>query len=151
MNALHAILTAILPAVGFAGAAGLARLIVASSLNPMAAAFPPREHLPDAVTRRLQSFSFGIVNFGGCVIATADSAHLHLSPHTLAGVFGMKAMSVPWDALALRPARPSSRFLSATARAGARSWTIRGPRWCLELAGPPPDPSDLHSAPESHQ
>lgn len=149
MNALHAILTALLPAAGFAGAAGLARLIVAASLGPMAAAFPPREHLPDAVTRRFQSFSFGIVNFGGCVIATADSAHLHLSSHTLARVFGMKPMSVPWDALTLRPARPSSRFLVATARAGAGSWTIRGPRWCLELAAPLPVNPDPPAAPES--
>lgn len=149
MTLFHPIVLSLLPLLILAASVSLGRAIVGASLGPLAAAFPPREHRPDAVTRRYQSFSFGIVTFGRSVLATADSAHLHLSPHTLARVFGMKPMSVPWDALTLRPARPSSRFLVATARAGAGTWTIRGPRWCLELAAPPPARSDPPVAPES--
>lgn len=113
------------------------RLLVRQMLGPMAKAFPFQSPSPEGVSRGRQSFSIGFTNFTGCVRATADAEHLHLEPHSLARWFGMPSMSIPWHAIAMKPGSAGRRMMTATVSSGKQRWTLKGPRWCLELANPP--------------
>jgi len=104
----------------------------------LAAQFPAVEPATDAVERRFQSFRFGLINAGFSVHVAVDSAHLHLRPVRLLRWLGAKAVSVPWDAVEVKPGRGAWR----SARVG--SLRLTGPAWALDLASPPtpPDASD---------
>jgi hypothetical protein len=102
----------------------------ASTLKPLRDAFPPVEPAPDAVRKRFQSFGFNLVNLGGCVHVAADDLWLHLRPARVARWVGMRDMSIPWAAITLERVRGKW----AVAKVGGVS--VRGPAWCLALAGP---------------
>lgn len=105
--------------------------IVGMVLKPLAQAYPPVEPAPDAVTKRFQSFSFGMCNFGCGVHASVDDDYLHLTPVSFSKFFGLRPMSIPWGKI--QP-RPKPRFGSALkVRVGLTD--ITGPAWCLSLAG----------------
>ncbi|HYD00223.1 MAG TPA: hypothetical protein VEB22_03275 [Phycisphaerales bacterium] len=99
-------------------------------VRPLAAAYPAVEPAADAVRRRFQSFSFDFVSFGRCVHVAVDARYLHLRPASLARWLGMRDMSVPWGAIAVK----KMRRRSAVASLGKT--TVRGPAWCLSLAAP---------------
>lgn len=110
----------------------LLRAMVDSNWNAIAERHPPVEPLPDAVRRNFQSFSVGSLNLGGCIHVAADENHLHLYPSWFARRMCARPMSIPWDAMqeiAGRGRGKSVRLLNP-------SITMRGPRWCLELAPP---------------
>lgn len=112
---------------------GTVLTMCAAALRPLHTAFPPVEPAPDAVRRRFQSFGFDMMNFGGCVHVAVDERHLHLRPALLARWFGLRDMSVPWGSIALEKVKGKS----AVARVGKTR--LRGPAWCLTLAGPAPE------------
>jgi len=113
----------------------VARGLIRSHLHRLFAACPPHTPLPGAIHRRFQSFSIGIVNLGGSIHVSADSDHLHLNPAMLVRWFGMKPVSIQWEAIAVDPVKRSFTN-AATIRIDGASWTMRAPRWCLELARP---------------
>lgn len=101
-----------------------------AALRPLREAFPPVEPLPSAVRRRYQSFGFDLMNFGMCVHVAADERWLHLRPARFARWAGLRDMSIPWEAITLRKVK------GGTAVAEVRGTRVRGPAWCLRLAGP---------------
>lgn len=102
----------------------------AGALRPLSEEFVPVEPAPDAVRKRFQSFGFNLVNLGGCVHVAVDERWLHLRPARVARWFGMRDMSIPWEAIELERVRGKS------AVAQVRGTSVRGPAWCLSLAGP---------------
>lgn len=108
-----------------------------SFARPLVRAFPSHAAKPDAVTRKFQSFAFDHFSLGCCVHAAVDDEFLHLHPAAIARLCGMTPISIPWSAITLRPSRAKSRYLKADLRAETKSWSLHGPRWCLELAAPP--------------
>lgn len=112
----------------------LVPMIVRSYYGPIPAAHPPAEPEPGAVRRNFQSFSFGILNLGMCVHVLADERHLHLRPSLVARLLRVRPASVPWDAIELEPPGRLGRHRNARI-AGQH---VRGPAWCLELAGRAP-------------
>lgn len=103
--------------------------ICGSMLKPIVAAFPPAQPKPDAVARRFQSFRFGMMNFGCCVHVLADEHCLHLRPAWLARLAGLREISIPWEAIRLGSVR------GKWAQATVLGCDVRGPAWCLSLAG----------------
>ncbi|MCH2133187.1 MAG: hypothetical protein MK116_05490 [Phycisphaerales bacterium] len=95
--------------------------------RPIAGQYPPQAHGEDAITRKMQSFSLGIVNMGMSINATADSAHLHLEPVAWLRFFGASRMSIPWTDL-----KPHGRG-GRSARLGTTGPVLQGPKWCMEL------------------
>ena len=93
-------------------------------------AFPARDPLADAVSRRHQSFRVNLLNFGFCINVAVDEQHLHLTPIKPLRLLGAKGSSIPWESIRIKKRSPRGRWL--TAKAG--SHTIKGPAWCLELA-----------------
>lgn len=100
--------------------------------EPLMKQFPDREPLADALTRRHQSFRIGILNLGWSVHVAADDEHLHLTPVRWMQRLGARPVSIPWEAIELRPSRPGGRY--TTAKIG--TLTMKGPAWCLDLADP---------------
>ncbi len=91
--------------------------------------FPARPLRPDAVSRRFQSLRLDIVNFGFSFTVVVDEAHLHLQPAKLMRWVGARPASIPWESITIQKRSP--RWI--TAHIGRH--TIKGPAWCLELAG----------------
>lgn len=108
----------------------LVRTLVRAGWDTLAEKFPAQPVHPDAVRRDFQSFGFDMYNFGLCVHAAADSSFLHLLPTAFLRWLGCRAMSIPWERIELES---SSRRWAKAQIAGAR---VKGPAWCLSLAGP---------------
>ena len=104
------------------------RLMVAQSWNPIAEAHPPTTPAPDALTRRRQGISVGLVNLGMCFTISVDEHALHMVPNRFGRVLGLRPASIPWDAI---EAKKRGR-LSSRVRVAGRDLTA--PRWCLDLA-----------------
>ena len=109
-----------------------------SIARPMSRLFPPQPARPDEVAREFQSFRIDFFSFGYSMHVAVDEQFLHLRPAALARLFGMTPLSIPWPSITLRPGRAKSKFMRADVRADGKSWSMLGPRWCLELATPPP-------------
>lgn len=102
-----------------------------AGLAKLAAKYPPTEPAPGAVRKGLQSFSFGLINLGGCIHVAVDEHRLHLSPAWLARTLvRMRPMSIPWDAIKPSKYPGRSRRWATVAIDGV---DVRGPRWCLDL------------------
>lgn len=105
-----------------------------AGLGELAAKHPPVTPAPGAVRRRFQSFSFGMLNLGGCIHVTVDEHHLHLDPAWFARALArMRPMSIPWTAI--RSPKPDGRSWRGM-RATIDGVDVRGPKWCLEMASP---------------
>ncbi len=104
------------------------RLLVAQAWNPIAEAHPRTAPAPDAVTRRRQGISVGLVNLGMCFTISVDEHALHLVPNALGRLLGLRPASIPWDAI---EAKKRGRFFSRVRVAGR---DLAAPRWCLDLA-----------------
>lgn len=104
--------------------------VVDANWNPLAEKFPPMAPAPNVVSRSFQSFKVGVLNLGGCIHAAVDDSYLHLSPSWLARRMRAKAMSIPWSAMTAIEGRGRGRAVNIR----DLGVTIRGPRWCLELA-----------------
>ena len=85
----------------------------------------------DAVRRGFQTLSVNRLNFGLCINIAVDEQHLHLQPAKAFGWLGARPASIPWDAIEIQ--KPGSRWI--TARCGPHR--IKGPAWCMKLAGTP--------------
>lgn len=106
------------------------RAWVKMTFAELAAAFPPVDPSPGAVTRRYQGISVDNLNFGFCFIVTVDEHGVHFAPMRLARTFGARGFSVPWDAVNMQ-GRRRGRWMQK-ARIG--KWEITGPAWALKLA-----------------
>lgn len=120
--------------VAVLGTVVLVDLIVVPALvrmgwNQFGDRFAPAEILPDHIRRNFQSFSFGIFNYGMCVHVAADRDHLHLLPSKFLRWCRCRAMSIPWEQIQVVKRR--GKWIEAK----VGMITIRGPAWCLELAG----------------
>jgi len=105
-------------------------------LEPHFSAQPPSE---TSYGRKFQSFSIGPVNYGFAIHVIIDDQYLHLSPAWIVSRFGLKPISIPWNAIQpLSPTMPTGK----TARVQARKQTITGPEWCFEL---------LYSSPQTQE
>lgn len=91
--------------------------------------FPAGPPAPGAVTKRCQSFSVGLLNLGYGVHVSVDQEHLHLTPTLLCRGFGLRPVSVPWDAVQVVGAFPFGRR-----RALIAGVKVIGPAWCLDVA-----------------
>ncbi|MBX3374190.1 MAG: hypothetical protein KF817_10165 [Phycisphaeraceae bacterium] len=96
--------------------------------QPMLAPFPARPPAPDAVHRRFQSFSVGIVNMGFSIHVAVDEAFLHLRPVAPWRWLGARDASIPWTAMT-----PVGRAARVARLPGGHQ--IVGPRWCMRLVG----------------
>ena len=99
--------------------------------NRLADAHPPVPVLEPAESRRYQSFRLGLFNLGFSVHVTADTERLHLTPMMPLRLIGMRAMSLPWEAIELKPHGLRKRW--RTARVGG-GLDLHGPAWGLGLA-----------------
>jgi len=103
---------------------------------PLAARFPAVPIAPDAVRRDFQSYRVGLTNLGGMVHTAVDGSHLHLLPARLGRWCGMRAASVPWEAI--EPIRLRGKRQAQVKLGGE---TVVGPAWALRMAfgdaGPP--------------
>ena len=105
--------------------------IVRFGWGPLPRAFPARDPLADAVSRKHQSFRINLLSFGFCINVAVDEQHLHLTPIKPLRAIGAKGSSIPWESIRIEKRPTRGRWLKAK----AGSHTIRGPAWCLELAG----------------
>ncbi|MEO1534442.1 MAG: hypothetical protein AAFS11_02630 [Planctomycetota bacterium] len=103
----------------------------AGGWNGLAEKHPQTTPIEPSETRRFQSFALGMFNLGFCIHVTADPERLHLMPVTPMRLLGMRPMSLPWEALDLKP--PGRRKNWRTARVGV-GLDLHGPAWCLGLA-----------------
>ncbi|MCC5787403.1 MAG: hypothetical protein JJU33_11965 [Phycisphaerales bacterium] len=103
-------------------------MLVRDSWTPIAEAHPPVEPAPDAVVKRWQSFSAGMLNLGWSVDVAVDERHLHLRPSPLGRVIRLRPASVPWEAVEF----VREGWLSAKVKIAGRE--LRGPKWCLTMA-----------------
>lgn len=101
---------------------------MASTLREIPARFPYRPPLPGSVRREFQSFRIDLVNVGWGYHIEVDEVCLHLFPARFERWLGVAPASIPWGDITL----VSSGRFGCTVK--VRSWTIRGPAWCLELA-----------------
>ncbi|MEO1585467.1 MAG: hypothetical protein AAFR96_12970 [Planctomycetota bacterium] len=104
---------------------------LAGKWNKLAGDHPPTEPSEPSETRRFQSFALGIFNLGFCIHVTVDEDRLHLTPVRPLRAAGMRAMSLPWEAVELRP--PGRRKSWRAMRVGP-GVDLHGPAWCLGLA-----------------
>ncbi|MEM1330476.1 MAG: hypothetical protein AAGG07_07940 [Planctomycetota bacterium] len=109
------------------------RALVKGAFNDMARAHPATDPLPDAVSKRFQSFQIGIVNLGLCVHVAVDDECLHLTPIKLFRCIGALPSSVPWSAV-----EPVGKPGKRRAKVKIGMTQLRGPAWALSLATPPP-------------
>jgi len=79
----------------------------------------------DAVTRRFQSFSMGIINIGYGVHVTVDVDHLHLTPTKFMRWLGITSASIPWEQIEVL--RPGAR----TTEVRINGQILKGPSWCF--------------------
>ncbi len=99
---------------------------------PLQRQYPEQPVLEGAVSRSMQSFSFGgLARFNNALRITVDERHLHIAPFVLFSSFGARRISIPWDRIDdVRPA-----FWPGMLKATLDGRTISGPAWCLRLAG----------------
>lgn len=90
--------------------------------------YPPVEPLPGAVTKRFQSFSFGLMNAGMSMHVTADESYLHLEPVRFVRWFGMMPLSIPWEAFG-KVTKRGKMFTTVMLDKTA----LVGPNWCMSL------------------
>ena len=97
--------------------------------NRMLSNYPPCEVPASATCRSFQSFSIGWVNMGLSINAAVDDTYLHIEPILPWRILGAASASIPFDAMT-----PVGK--GRTVRID--SWTMSGPKWCLEKAYDPP-------------
>ncbi len=112
-------------------------LIVRASWKPLEADFPARQPNTASYGRKFQSFAIGLVNYGYSIHVVIDDECLHLRPIWLVSRFGLKPVSIPWEAIQPIKYAKSTR---KTMRVKIRKQTITGPKWCFELIA-----ASLHS------
>lgn len=108
--------------------------VIAAMMNGVkefAARFPARPHAPGAVRREFQSIGIDYYNLGFSVHITVDESCLHIEPAWLMRRLGMPRISIPWEAIELK--KRGGTILPAVAKVGKT--TLKGPDWCLKLAG----------------
>ena len=94
--------------------------------KPIARTYPEQEHGTDALTKKFQSFSLGIINMGLSIHATVDESFLHLRPVTWLRALGASPMSIPWDEMKRLDKKGRSVILNGGHR-------LVGPAWCFEM------------------
>jgi len=94
--------------------------------KPIARNYPEQEHGPDALTKRFQSFSLGMINMGLSIHATVDESFLHLKPVTWLRALGASPLSIPWDEMKRLDKKGRSVILNGGHR-------LVGPAWCFEM------------------
>ncbi len=124
----HPLVTVAFVTLLFVGVTLLSRAIIRLMMRRIDRLYPPSTPAVDAVRRGGQSFSFGPVNATMSIHVAADESHLHLTPISLLRLFGMRSMSIPWEAIEVHSA---GRWFTTAKIAGV---TVRGPSWCLRLA-----------------
>lgn len=92
--------------------------------------WPPQPPGDGAVTKRFQSFRFGIVNASWSMHVTVDEQFLHFVPTRIMRWVGCRAISIPWQDIEI-VSHLLGRWTTVRLADGSR---IAGPRWCLELA-----------------
>ncbi len=102
---------------------------MASCLREIPARYPFRPPLPGAVRREFQSFRIDMINVGWGYHVEVDENHLHLFPTRFERWLGVTPASIPWDEIKT----VSMGRWTCSVKIG--KWSVRGPRWCLELAG----------------
>ncbi len=111
-------------------AATIISLLFRSSWKPLEIHFPAQTPSETSYGRKFQSFSIGLVSYGFSIHVVIDDQYLHLSPAWIASRFGLRPISIPWEAIQpLSPTLP----IGNTAKVLVRKQTITGPKWCLEL------------------
>jgi hypothetical protein len=103
-----------------------------SQWGPIVRAFPGVPAAPGAVGRNFQTLRVGMFNLGQGFHIAVDDERVHLSPALMSRIFGLKAVSVPWEHVRLAPGNKKGRSVHVII-AGAN---IRGPRWAFGLADP---------------
>lgn len=102
---------------------------MASCLRDIPAKFPFKPPLPGAVRREFQSFHIDMFSVGWGYHVEVDEDHLHLFPARMERWLGVTPASIPWSAITL----VSTGRWRCKVKFG--TWTVTGPKWCLELAG----------------
>lgn len=134
----------VIPVLGGLGVTAAAVLLVkaiAAGINRrIAGPHPESPALPDAVTRRFQSFHIGGMSLLWGFHVSVDDRALHLRATAFARVLGLRGASVPWESVEFRKKSRSGRWVSVR----VNGIGIEGPGWCLGLAAPgrvpcPPD------------
>jgi hypothetical protein len=108
---------------------------VGRSVKELAAQFPFRHPGPDAIRKDFQSIHLGFLGLGGSVHLSADAVHLHIEPARVARWIGVRAMSLPWDAIRVKHRGP---FQTRSEVAGV---ALAAPNWCMDLVNPPEPPT----------
>ena len=116
-------------------AATVVGLIVRSSWKPLEVFFPAQVPSDTSYGRKFQSFSFGLVNYGFSIHVVIDDEFLHLTPIWIVSQFGLKPISIPWEAI---EPLPTTKSAIRTLRVKIRKQTVIGPKWCFELIAMPP-------------
>ncbi len=114
-------------------------LILRYTWKPLERSFPAREPSEPFVVRKFQSFEIGYASFGFSVHVTIDDNCLHLTPAWIIRRFGMKPMSIPWEAI--QPL-PESYSRQKRTKVKISKQTITGPKWCFELVARPTQTKD---------
>lgn len=120
--------TSALVAITILAIIGITATALKGLWNPLADKYPAVEPGPDGVSKKFQSFSYGIVNLGFSIHVTADTDHLHLTPIRFMRIFGARSASIPWSEM--EPIKESRR------KARVNGQVLQGPKWCMELANP---------------
>jgi len=101
-------------------------LVFKGMWTPIARQHPVQPLADDAITRRFQSFSLGIINMGWSIHASVDDRHLHLEPVRPLRWFGAIPMSIRWEDLSKLNRNGKSVYMTGGHR-------LVGPAWCFEL------------------
>lgn len=110
----------------------LIRAIAAGINRRLGAAYPWFAPAASAVTRRFQSFHVGGMGLPWGFHVSVDERALHLRPTAFASAVGLRATSVPWEAVRFKKKSRSG----AWATVSINGVGIEGPGWCLMLAAP---------------
>ena len=103
--------------------------VVRTCWTPFVTAHPAVPPAEDAVRRNFQSYKIGLMNLGYMIHTAVDEQHLHLMPAKFGRMLGMKATSIPWEAI--EPVRLRGKKF-ADVKIGNEA--IIGPAWALGLA-----------------
>ena len=101
-------------------------LVFKGMWTPIARRHPVQPLADDAITRRFQSFSLGLINLGWSVHASVDDQYLHLEPVAFLRWFGAIPMSIRWEDLSRLNADGKSAYMTGGHR-------LVGPTWCFEM------------------
>lgn len=101
-------------------------LVFKGMWTPIARQHPVQPLADDAITRRFQSFSLGMINMGWSVHASVDDQHLHLKPVAFLRWFGAIPMSIRWEHLSKLNRSGKSAYMTGGHR-------LVGPAWCFEM------------------